>query len=1066
MDFYKKYLKYKSKYILLKSLIDKQTGGGKPLINNPHIINLFTDPDMERFLNPIYGYIMCEIGYISNNYYLHMHKFINTTESKIINKMCKIIPDGIQPTNDIMILDPIDFGRYIAFKYINMKNNIITTNINKPGKYIFTSKLNNNEIDKTILTNYIQKLHKFIPLIDNNDEIFFHFILYCFWWNAESEDGIKKYYNGINEVFSIMNKYVPVKYTLVDFTTVLPSNFEKIIAELLKKPFKIYNQEWSNNFCLVNNTYPDCGETTARNLINLICFDGNKFDINILKKYKPLPELIKYYEIFNNFNLQSDYKQMIYEQELNARDAWSYLIIKYAYSNVKFIKYCPDDITIQFEMDAGLSIDKKTGNFMQLIKNLLGIDKWDDLVNKYIISIDDNTRNGIGEIVIEHDLLKNVNIYCERGHYYMENIRKKPTSIELNGVSEENKKYINYILQKNINSDNYLYYNFNSNELEQNIKTAQNFELNTVLVKLFELSLTDKYDSDLRRRIIIDTEKILFHTIITNKQIQLNEKLNEYTYSSGDLTFIKQLQNLKYLNFELKDARKIETIDLKPLLESNVTSIGDYFLNHCIALKSIDLSGLSNITSIGNNFIYNCFALKEINLSGLSNVTTIGNEFLSYCSKLEKIDLSGLSNVTSIGGNFLSNCSTLKEIDLSGLSNVTSIGGNFLSYCSNLEKIDLSGLSNVSSIGNDFLSNCSNLEKIDLSGLSNVSSIGNNFIVRCFTLKEINLSGLSNVSSIGNDFLSQCSKLEKIDLSGLSNVSSIGDYFLARCFTLKEIDLSVLLNVTSIGGNFLSYCSKLEKIDLSGLSNVSSIGDNFLSDCSTLKEIDLSVLLNVTTIGNNFLSKCSALKEIDLSVLLNVTSIGDYFCASFTTLGKINLSGLSNVTTIGNNFLSKCSALKEIDLSGLSNVTSIGDYFCASCTTLEKIDLSGLLNVTSIGDYFCASCTTLKTIDLSGLSNVTSIGDYFCANCTTLEKIDLSGLSNVTTIGKYFMYYCSDLQSINLSGLTNIKSIGSDIFKYSTNLKNITLKYKSDIVKKSIKSYLKKNKQVDVLYID
>ena len=57
MDFYTKYLKYKNKYLQLKSLQMKSLyGGDKPIINNISMINLFTDADMEKFLNPIYGY--------------------------------------------------------------------------------------------------------------------------------------------------------------------------------------------------------------------------------------------------------------------------------------------------------------------------------------------------------------------------------------------------------------------------------------------------------------------------------------------------------------------------------------------------------------------------------------------------------------------------------------------------------------------------------------------------------------------------------------------------------------------------------------------------------------------------------------------------------------------------------------------------------------------------------------------------------------------------------------------------------------------------------------------------
>ena len=39
----------------------------------------------------------------------------------------------------------------------------------------------------------------------------------------------------------------------------------------------------TNNFCNDNGTFPDCGETTARKFINLICLNENKFDNSILE---------------------------------------------------------------------------------------------------------------------------------------------------------------------------------------------------------------------------------------------------------------------------------------------------------------------------------------------------------------------------------------------------------------------------------------------------------------------------------------------------------------------------------------------------------------------------------------------------------------------------------------------------------------------------------------------------------------------------------------------------------------------------------------------------------------
>ena len=121
MDYYSKYLKYKTKYLELK----KQFGGDKAFIKSMNVISLFDDmsEEMNKYFNPIHGMILCYSGYIKNNYHLQKNKFINTRHGNIIAKISKDVPGDVQPTNDIMILKPIDFGRYIALKYIYMNNN-------------------------------------------------------------------------------------------------------------------------------------------------------------------------------------------------------------------------------------------------------------------------------------------------------------------------------------------------------------------------------------------------------------------------------------------------------------------------------------------------------------------------------------------------------------------------------------------------------------------------------------------------------------------------------------------------------------------------------------------------------------------------------------------------------------------------------------------------------------------------------------------------------------------------------------------------------------------------------
>ena len=332
-----------------------------------------------------------------------------------------------------------------------------------------------------------------------------------------------------------------------------------------------------------------------------------------------------------NFNLQSDSKHLlnIDGKKLNARDAWSYIIIKYANYNINFLKKC-DDGKIKFEMNAGLSRDGKTGNFLQLIKNLLKINKWEDIINHLIIDIKDNTIKGIGVIQIKHSEYKDIVIHCVPGHYYMELLPENMEEINYVNIEEEKQKKIELLLNKDITIKNYLWIDFDSNLLVEYINKKEiQIELK---IKLFELSLTNKYDSDMRRRIIIDVDDKYFDTIIELfKLIKLIKKQNEYTYSSNDFEFVRKLENLTHLNSNIKNI-KITSIDLTPL--SNLTTIGNSFMFNCYSLKSIDLTPLSNLSTIGNSFMHNCNNLKNIDLSRLSKLTTIGNSFMRNCNNL------------------------------------------------------------------------------------------------------------------------------------------------------------------------------------------------------------------------------------------------------------------------------------------------------------------------------------------------------------------------------------------------------------------------------------------------
>jgi hypothetical protein len=108
------------------------------------------------------------------------------------------------------------------------------------------------------------------------------------------------------------------------------------------------------------------------------------FNLQILEKLTNNKYLLGYYEVFNNFDLQMSLKNKnIYNMNLNAKDAWSYLILKFANHNINFINSCKSDESKTYEIDSGKTKYNETSNFFQLLKNLLSkidYDTWTEQI--------------------------------------------------------------------------------------------------------------------------------------------------------------------------------------------------------------------------------------------------------------------------------------------------------------------------------------------------------------------------------------------------------------------------------------------------------------------------------------------------------------------------------------------------------------------------------------------------------------------------------------------------------------------------------------------------------------
>jgi hypothetical protein len=838
MQSYEKYKKYKLKYLKMKKNI-LQYGGDKPVLQNINKINRFkTGTDMEICLNPIYGLYMCMNGFIPNNIYLYNMTQSTDSRTQKINNITRNIFGVIRPVNDIAKFSSRDIGRYIALLYVNRKftdsikydNGKISISFISPLIIKATSQTLNEENqciikraknDINILTSYLKPLlKKYFPfqssLKDNEDTIFdFHIILYCLWWALDNDSGIDEYYRGINDVFIICNKYVGDVNKLVILDKEEQNSFEEILYTIEQTDFHIYNFSNAKHFCKNNETYPDCAETTLRNFINLICYGDNRFSLDILTKYGAIETLKEYYAEYNSFNKQSI---TIYNNGLlNARDKWSELIIKNATNNVHLKKICSNinpKLEYKYEIVSGMSINGKETNFFQAIKNLFkSINNWDDFIDgKNITDIETKIDStGIGTITITRYGNQQYKINCAQGHYYMELITPKHDIINFEHIENiMHREMISILLNKEITINNYLYIKWDSELIS---KTIDNNAIELILKqKLLELSYTNMFNLDERKKIIIDAESELFKFFSEHIVKKYNNNnFNNYTYKSTNFDFIYDIPFLKTTEHIIID-KSITNIDLTPL--QNIEHISDNFLSEYIYIKEIDLSPLKNVKSIGSYFMSGCSNLSIVQTSSLLNLQSIGDSFMSKCVSLIELQLNELNNLESIGYGFVYDCTNLINIEMHGMLKLKSIGSGFMSGCSELINVNLSnatGLPSLKVIGNNFMIKCVNIERIELSELNNLETIGNYFMYGCINLEELKMLDLLKLTTISSMFVGSCKKLKNIMLSNLLKLTTISNNFARNCTNLETIDLSsaVKLDFDSIK-TFAENCPKVK----------------------------------------------------------------------------------------------------------------------------------------------------------------------------------------------------------------------------------------------------------------
>ncbi len=358
------------------------------------------------------------------------------------------------------------------------------------------------------------------------------------------------------------------------------------------------------------------------------------------------------------------------------------------------------------------------------------------------------------------------------------------------------------------------------------------------------------------------------------------------------------------------------------IVESGVTSIGDYAFNGCPNLLNVTLP--ASITSIGNDAFASCSALSSISLP--SGLISIGVGAFSYCESLTSVYYP--PSVKSIGASAFYSCSGLKSITFS--TGLESIGYSAFGWCTGLTSVSLPN--SVTSIGENAFVNCWNMTTISIP--ASVTSIGEGAFYGCNKLNSIIVDNENEYYSTddqgalydkGKTIIIFCPRTTSGSFIIPNSVTIIGDQAFDWCTELT--DITIPENLRIIGEYAFNECNNLQSIYLP--NSLESIGASAFASCHSLTS--LTIPEGITVIEDSTFQTCYGLTSINLPS--GLTSIGE--SAFYNSNSITTIVFPSEVSYIGARAFSWCGNLRSVTFP--ASVNSIGYRAFHYCTSLTQI---------------------------------------------------------------------------------------------------------------------------------
>ncbi|ONK65363.1 uncharacterized protein A4U43_C07F36340 [Asparagus officinalis] len=413
--------------------------------------------------------------------------------------------------------------------------------------------------------------------------------------------------------------------------------------------------------------------------------------------------------------------------------------------------------------------------------------------------------------------------------------------------------------------------------------------------------------------------------------------------------------------------------------------------------------------------VSNCSALLRINITShaLQKLILQKQERLStlslQCHNLREVDLSDCESLTNAICEVFSNgggCPMLRSLALDNCERLTAVGlrnSSLVSLslvgCHAMTVLDLScpGLLTVNLDGCDHLEKASfcpvGLESLNLGICPKLSVL--QIEAPKMSVLELKGCGVLARASIS------CPSLVALDASFCRQL--LDDSLAMTSASCPMIESLVLSSCLSIGVDGLSSLHSLQYLTLLDLSytfltNLQPIFDT----CSQLVILKLSACKFLSDSSLDALYKegaLPALRELDLS---------------YSSIGQSAILGL----------LASCGNLVNVNLNGCANMHDLvwGSSNCHSKEIIADIYPSNLVSLRSEDECFRKTEHLLETLNCIGCPNIKKFTVTSSACCFHLSKLNLNLSANLKEVD----LACFNLNSLNLSHCCSLEILKLD----------------------------------------